>query len=66
MVHSVLVKKKSDSLFKGRASSPYECDFGWFSIDLPVSVDPFLRGFLQSFSRFLSLSASHEDLSLCV
>lgn len=53
---------ENDSLFKEEISSLFECDFVWFSIGLSVSVDPFLRGFIQSFSRFfLSPFASHEN-----
>lgn len=53
---------ENDSLFKEEISSLFECDFVWFSIGLSLSVDPFLRGFIQSFSRFfLSPFASHED-----
>lgn len=49
------VLTENDSLFKERVSSLFECDFVWFSIGVSISADLFLRGFLQSFSRFSHL-----------
>lgn len=60
-----LVLIENDSLFKEEISSLFECDFVWFSIGLPVSVDSFLRGFIQSFSRFfVSLCLSRRSVLL--